>query len=132
MSTSCLTSFRSRRRMAGAALCVFLSLGVLAGCNHDADLSEVCRAFTALAAHPRLDEMGEADRMRFVQRRLAGELWSFSHTMKIWNNVPVCEPSARYRIFKFSAEELLGHNWNCPEMERLVPSLSPTFRAGFR
>ena len=104
-------------------LSLLLLLGSIAGCDDQEDLDDVCQAFTELAAQAGLDDMSEGERMRFVHERVSDQLWRFSQTMVIWGNLPASEVTARYRMFKFSAEELLGHTWDCPAMERLAPTL---------
>lgn len=62
--------------------------------------------------------------MDFVNRRVTEELWSVSQVRGLWQNVPNYESTARYRMFKRTAEELLDQPWDCPDMQRFAPTLS--------
>ncbi|MDB4985023.1 MAG: hypothetical protein JWN04_201 [Myxococcaceae bacterium] len=101
-----------------------LAAASTAGCNHGGDLEKVCAAFTQLAAEPRLPEMSHDARMNFVNERVQERLWSFSQVESLWRHVPNYESEARYRMFQRTAQDLLGREWHCPDMERLAPTLS--------
>jgi hypothetical protein len=101
-----------------------LATAVVAGCHDAKDLGKVCKVFTELAAQPGLDKMDYDARMNFVSSRVSDELWSLSQVKSLWDNVPSFESTVRYRMFKRTAEDLLGHPWDCPDMQRLAPTLS--------
>jgi hypothetical protein len=105
-------------------LLALLIAGVVAGCSDARDLDKICRVFSALAAQPGLERMGSDERMNFVNKHVSDQLWSHSQVMSLWRNIPNYESTARYRMFKRTAEDLLGQPWDCLEMQRLAPTLS--------
>ena len=111
---------RFSERCAGVLLLLMLAL---AGCDAKSDLVEVCQAFSSLEKQPALASMSHADRMRFVDEHVAPQLSRFSKVRALWELLPNYESEARYRMFKRGADELVG-KWDCPEMERLAPTLS--------
>lgn len=111
-------------RTAIARTILLLATGIAAGCNHVGDLEKVCAAFTQLAAEPKLERMDHDARLNFVNERVHERLWSFSKVESLWQHIPNYESEARYRMFQRTAQELLGRDWHCPDMERLAPTLS--------
>jgi hypothetical protein len=102
----------------------FIVLALAAGCNKTGDLEQVCSAFTQLAAEPKLATMDSSARMDFVNGRVAQSVGRFSQVNDLWELIPNYESEARYRMFRRTAEELLGRPWQCPDMERLASTLS--------
>lgn len=80
--------------------------------------------FTELSQQAKLSDMSHEQRMSFVGERVTARLGAFSQVLGLWMNVPNYEATARYRMFKRTAEELLGQPWECPDMQRLAPTLS--------
>ena len=102
---------------------------LLFGCDDRGELRTVCLAFAALEGQSGLDEMGTRERMAFVNERVEGKLSRFGRVAPLWRLIPSFESEARYRMFKRSADELVG-NWNCPVMKKLAPSLSEPVEEG--
>ena len=100
-----------------------IGLLVLAGCRSERDLQSICQAFVELEREPALSAMGYAQRMAFVDARVSSSISSIGSVPRLWRMVPNFVPERRYRMFKHSADELVGA-WNCPAMERLSPTLS--------
>ena len=112
---------RNMRRV--GSLVSILGILLLVGCRSEHDLTAVCQSFDALEREPALSTMGYAQRMAFVDERVSGSISRFGSVTRLWRLLPNSVPEARYRMFKRSADELVGA-WNCPAMERLAPSLS--------
>lgn len=107
------------------AAVVSLTTGSVSGCSSkEKDLESVCQAFTRLSQQPELENMLHNERMAFVSQCVSDELSTFSDVASLWEHVAYYEPSASYRMFRRTAEELLGKQWKCPDMERLAPTLT--------
>lgn len=103
---------------------VLVATLLLASCDTASDLDEVCHSFTELAAEPSLAQLAPNQRLGLVNERISAKLSRFSQVRPLWQHVPNYESEARYRMFKRTAEELLGRPWDCPDMQRLAPTLS--------
>jgi hypothetical protein len=100
-----------------------LLVTLLGACDAKSDLAEVCAAFSSLEQQPQLQGMGHAERMSFVNDRVLPSLSRFSKVTPFWELLLNYDAEARYRMFKRGADELVGR-WDCPEMERLAPTLT--------
>jgi hypothetical protein len=106
-------------------LLLLLIAGTFLACSDKAkDLDKVCQAFTQLSRHPKLATLSHSERLAFVNQRVSDELSRFSQVTPLWEHVSYYESSASYRMFRRTAEELLGESWTCQDMERLAPTLS--------
>lgn len=113
-----------RSRSVGRLFSVAITACALAACSNARDLGKVCAAFTELSIQPEIETMTHEQRMDFVSRRVTENLWCMSQVNGLWANVPNYEATARYRMFRRTAEDLLAESWECPAMERLAPTLS--------
>jgi hypothetical protein len=113
-----MRTFVSRSWLALIAVCT------LPACNNAQALADVCSVFTELSQQAKLSDMSHEQRMAFVNQRVTERLWSFSQVSGLWKNVANYEATARYRMFKRTAEDLLDQSWHCPDMQRLAPTLS--------
>lgn len=124
-STSDLLVLRtSPKKLVGRLLLVAITACALVACSNARELGKVCSAFKELSTQPGIETMTREQRMDFVDRRVTESLWCMSPVNGLWENVPNYEATARYRMFRRTAEDLLAGSWECPDMERLAPTLS--------
>jgi hypothetical protein len=67
-------------------------------------------------------KVSAVERMQFIDKIVTEELSEQNTAKQLWEVLKYAVPDERYELFKSTAEEQLGHAWECKSMEKLISS----------
>lgn len=103
-----------------AITCASSALSADTVSNPTSDYDRICGYFDQLKDQISEKILTASKREQFISERVNKGIPQQSDARTLWEVIRYAVPGERYEMFKVTAEEQVGHSWECASMEQLI------------